>query len=134
MSSEPFLPRIETGVVLGSYDPFENLRQRVASRGESSHVFCGVCCDVRMAVLVLNGITVVFHSLLLLGVWVGFGFLYRNSDSIVDAMDDDVAKRQVEDLYNHGSMKLVEAVVSIVLLISLGLHGCGIYGALRFEW
>ena len=135
MSSEPFIPRIATGVLLGSYDPFSdnnNASSSSSSRGES-HVICGVCCDTRRGVIIVNSITIVLHFIMLISVFIGFGFLSQNSDTILDEMDDDVAKNTFEDWAANGNMKTMEIIVSILLIASMTMHGCGIYGAFQFE-
>jgi hypothetical protein len=132
MSTERFIPHIATGVLLGSYDPFANVGGGGGSSRES-HVFCGICCDLRRAVLIMNSITVVFQFMMMIGMFAGFSFLNNNSDTIVDAMDDDIAKKQFEDWAEHGNFKLVEALVGIFFILSIALHGCGIYGAYKFE-
>jgi hypothetical protein len=134
MSTERFIPRIDTAVLLGSYDPFSNAHGSGSSSSDrESHVFCGFCCDLRRAVLILNSITATFHFLMMIGMFAGFSFLNHNSDSIVDAMDDDVAKEQFESWAEHGNFKAIEALVGILFIGSIAMHGCGIYGAYKFE-
>jgi len=98
------------------------------------HVLCfNYCCDFRRAVLVVNGISIVIKLLLMLGVAVGVSYLTKNLDVIEADIVDDDARQQVDLVVNSGGIVVFEAFIETFEMISIGLHACGIYGALHFK-
>ena len=131
MSNEKFLPLptsesdyvdIATGV-----PAFRSPRDR------ENHLFCGCCCDVRRATLVVNIITIVLNLIFLILTFVGLNFMSNNLDVIEEDMDDDEAKEAMENFAQTGGFALLEVVISLFLFVSIFLHAVGIYGALKFK-
>ena len=63
----------------------------------------------------------------------GIKFIETNASSIAEDMDDDEGKAQFENMAENGSFKLIEGMVDLFLVVSIAMHGCGIYGALKFQ-
>ena len=95
-------------------------------------LFCGCCCDVRRATLIVNIITIVLNLFTFVFMFVGFNFVTNN----LDAIEEDMNSQDKEDLENFvksGGFALLEVMMSIFLFVSIFLHAVGVYGALKFQ-
>lgn len=98
------------------------------------HVLCcNCCCDFRRAVLVVNGISIVLKLVIILGMAIGASYVGNNLDEIESDIQDDDAREQMDAFVKTGGMAIVETVLEALETISIGLHACGIYGALNFK-
>jgi hypothetical protein len=102
-------------------------------REKTNHLYCGCCCDVRRATLAVNAITIIMNVILMILLFFGTNFMAKNAAEIAEDMDDDQAKQDFEKLAQNGSLQLFEAFADIFLFVSIFLHACGIYGALKFQ-
>jgi hypothetical protein len=124
-------PTIETGV---HYTPLGfSADGSNHNSNRENHLFCGCCCDVRRATLVVNAITITMNVLFMILLFFGVNFVAKNADQFTEDMDDDQAKQDFEKLAENGSLQLIEVFVDIFLFVSIFLHACGIYGALKFK-
>eukprot|EP00536_Pseudo-nitzschia_multiseries_P018667 jgi/Psemu1/316142/fgenesh1_kg.2864_\ len=96
-------------------------------------LFCGVCCDHRRAVLVVNAITIGFQILSMIVVAIVATFVTNNLNEIEQDMNDDEMRKDLDGFVKEGGLQVVESIVDAFAVISIGLHSCGIYGALQFK-
>mmetsp|Transcript_14577 Transcript_14577/g.40510 ORF Transcript_14577/g.40510 Transcript_14577/m.40510 type:complete len:211 (-) Transcript_14577:259-891(-) len=96
-------------------------------------LFCGVCCDHRRAVLVVNAISIAFRLLAMIIVVIGASFFNKNLDEIEAEVTDDQYRKQLDEFAKEGGIQIVEAIFEFFFAISILLHACGIYGALQFK-
>lgn len=94
---------------------------------------CNCCCDFRRAVLVVNGISMGLKLLIMVGVAVGVSYVGNNLDNIESEIQDDDAREEMDAFVKTGLMALHEEFFEAFEIISIGLHACGIYGALKFK-
>lgn len=93
----------------------------------------GCCCDFRRAVLIVNGISIGMKLLIMFGVAIGISYIGSNLDDIEKDIDDDEVRKQVDSMFKSGSVVGFEIIFELIESISIGLHVCGIYGALKFK-
>jgi hypothetical protein len=115
-----------------SVEDGNDLGEGFPNSGNRHMLFCG-CCDFRRAVLAINGITIVFKIIMMIVVAIMASFVTKNLDDIEKDMDDDQVRKTADDFVKGGGMEILEAVVEIFGIISIALHLCGIYGALKFK-
>lgn len=96
-------------------------------------LFCNCCCDHRRAVLAMNVITIVFKILGMIFVAVGASFVGKNLDEIEADLEDDEVRKELDGFVKEGGLAIVEILVEVFAVVSIGLHCCGIYGALNFK-
>lgn len=96
------------------------------------HLYCNYCCDTRRAVLVVNVVSIVINLIVLLVVNVGFNFIINHPDEVEKDMTDQ-EKANLEQALHSGYLEMVEAMTDAFLVVSMAMHGCGIYGALKFK-
>mmetsp|Transcript_13864 Transcript_13864/g.28122 ORF Transcript_13864/g.28122 Transcript_13864/m.28122 type:complete len:218 (-) Transcript_13864:255-908(-) len=96
-------------------------------------LFCGVCCDYRRAVLVVNGITIGLLLMDMILVAIMTSYVEKNLPGIEHDISDDMVRYQLDGFVKEGGMQFTEAFVDGFGIVSIGLHGCGIYGALQFK-
>lgn len=101
--------------------------------GDQHLLFCGVCCDHRRAVLAVNAITIGLQILSMIIVSIAASFVTKNLDDIEADLNDDEFRKDMDGFVKEGGMQMVEAIVDVFAIVSIGLHGCGIYGALQFK-
>ena len=94
---------------------------------------CNCCCDFRRAVLIVNGISIGLKLLAMFGVAIGFSYIDKNLDDIENDLSDDNVRKQVDEWFKSGLATWIEAGAEILLVSMVGLHACGIYGALQFK-
>ena len=104
-----------------------------SSSSSSSHLFCNCCCDCRRACLVINAISIVLKIVMICIVGIGGKYISNNIQQIETDIDDDAYRKQVDQFVEEGGIQIVETVVDFFSMISIGLHICGIYGALQFK-
>ena len=137
MSAQAFIPLptsedAETGIP--EYSPTgPGFSGMPADGSRPNHLFFGHCCDCRRAVLVVNGITITLNILSMIIVAIGFGFINKNVDDIEADMSDDAAKKELDEFVKGGNLAIVETLLEFFVAISIGLHACGVYGALKFK-
>ena len=100
---------------------------------ERHFLFCGVCCDHRRAVLVVNGITIGLQILNMIIVTILASYVEKNLTDIEADISDDQIRDKLDKFVKEGGMQIAESVVDGFGIVSIGLHGCGIYGALHFK-
>lgn len=94
---------------------------------------CGCCCDFRRAVLIINGISIGMKLLIMMGVAIVFSYIGENLDDFEKDIDDDDTRQTVDTFFTSGTGLGVEILFDTFESISIGLHACGIYGALKFK-
>ena len=104
-----------------------------SSSSSSSHLFCNCCCDCRRACLVINAISIVLKIVMICIVGIGGKYISNNIQQIETDIDDDAYRKQVDQFVEEGGIQIVETVVDFFSMISIGLHPCGIYGAIHFK-
>ena len=104
-----------------------------SSSSSSSHLFCNCCCDCRRACLVINAISIVLKIVMICIVGIGGKYISNNIQQIETDIDDDAYRKQVDQFVEEGGIQIVETVVDFFSMISIGLHLCGLYGALHFK-
>jgi hypothetical protein len=132
MSSQKFLPlpTVETGVV---YNPMGFAMGDNNNSNRENHLYCGCCCDVRRATLVVNAISISMNVIAMIFLFFGVHYMAKNADKIAEDMDDDQAKQDFAKIAKNGTLPLIEAFADIFLIVSIFLHACGIYGALKYQ-
>ena len=87
---------------------------------------CGVCCDMRRAVLIVDAIFVCLSALFLL--------LLSIADSQIQGMDEDEAREITEDADEVREI-MEDAITVAAILCGLGVIGFAIpfYGAMKFN-
>jgi len=119
---------VETGVPYDGGDAV-NLRQ-----GRSNHLFCGFCCDSRRAVLSVSAILIAIKLFSMIAVAVAAKFVEENADTIEQQLaDDDATIKSIDGFLKGGGLEVLEAVLEIFGFVSIGLHLCGVYGAIKFK-
>lgn len=100
----------------------------------SSHhlLFCNCCCDHRRAVLVVNGITIGFNIIGMIFVAIMASYVGKNLDDIEADLEDD-ERKEVDAFVKEGGVAMLEFLIEAFGIVSIGLHCCGIYGALNFK-
>lgn len=96
-------------------------------------ICCNCCCDFRRAVLIVNGITIGLKLLIMMGFAILVSYVGKNLDDIEEDMNDDEFRKSFDSFFKSGSVAGLEAFVEVLETISVGLHACGIYGALNFK-
>ena len=99
------------------------------SSGTTNHhmYFCGMCCDFRRAILVVNSISIVWYTLL--GI-----FICLEMDFIVDDMKEDVDDDTFsKDLDNPAFTSMLEAMLLVKVIVGILIGVLGIYGACQFK-
>ena len=104
-----------------------------SSSSSTSHLFCNCCCDCRRACLVLNAISIVLKIIMICIIGIGGKYISNNIQQIETDIDDDAYRKQVDQFVEEGGIQIVETVVDFFSMISIGLHICGLYGALHFK-
>eukprot|EP00980_Cylindrotheca_fusiformis_P009208 scaffold2003_cov139-Cylindrotheca_fusiformis.AAC.24 len=133
-SKEPFLPLAtddadDVAVPMYSpdgpgasntFDPSSSTSGGVGHQG-GNHLYCMVCCDCRRAVLAVNIVSIVLYLLQLIAIDVGLHYMMKQ------------AQAEAEVNVNEEALEMEEVLVNGVILVLIGLHSCGIYGALKFK-
>jgi uncharacterized membrane protein len=91
--------------------------------GKQGHAFCGGCCDVRRAVIIVNIINVVFASL---GLVTMGGLMVATSQNY----DDDEVQAAMTT-FNEANLSM--AVLITLIAVKLVANGLGIYGAATYN-
>ena len=100
----------------------------------NQHTLCfNACCDFRRAVLIVNGITIGIKVLEMVGFAVIVHYVNDNIDDIENDINDDTVRKQVDEFVKSGQVAGLEWFFEIIETISIGLHLCGIYGALTYK-
>jgi hypothetical protein len=98
------------------------------------HTLCfNCCCDFRRAVLIVNAITIGVKLLVMMGVAIGISYIGKNLEDVENDIADDDVRKQVDSLFKSGTVAGFEIFFEIIESVSIGLHACGIYGALKFK-
>jgi hypothetical protein len=92
--------------------------------GKQGHAFCGGCCDVRRAVIIVNIVSIAFASLGL--VTVG-GLMAVSSSASYD--DDEV--QEAMSSFNEGNLAM--GVFFALAAIRIVANALGIYGAVTYN-
>lgn len=109
----------------------ENFSQDIAG---NHHTQCfNSCCDFRRAVLIVNGITIGFKLLAMIGVVFFVNYMNNNLEDIEADMNDDQVRKQVDEMFKSGQVAGFEWLFEIIEFVSVALHACGVYGALKFK-
>jgi hypothetical protein len=142
-NSEVFLPvateedpRIPTYTFDGSLSVDDQFPSNTNDGSINQHqnvLFCKVCCDFRRAVLVVNSISIVLKLLIMIGLSLHITYIGNNLDELESDIQDDDERKEVDAFVKSGAMVVVEAVLDVLETVSIGLHACGIYGALNFK-
>ena len=100
----------------------------------NQHTVCfNVCCDFRRAVLIVNGITIGLKIMAMIGLAVVLHYVNDNIDDIENDIDDDATRKQLDEYFKSGKVAGFEWFFEILETVSIGLHLCGIYGALVYK-
>lgn len=100
----------------------------------NEHTLCfNCCCDFRRAVLIVNGISIGLKLMAMIGVVFFVHYLNDNLDDIENDIDDDATRKQVDSMFKSGQVAGLEWFFEIIETIAVGIHACGIYGALQFK-
>jgi len=99
----------------------------------SPHLFLNCCCDCRRAVLIVNGIAISFKIISVIAIAIMGSFVSKNANEIEASIVDDEVRKEFDVVFNEGGVALFETIFDFIALISIGLHLCGIYGALKFK-
>jgi hypothetical protein len=91
--------------------------------GKQGHAFCGGCCDVRRAVIIVNIISITFASIGL----VTMGGLMVASSASYD--DDEV--QEAMSAFNSANLSMGVAIA--LAAIRIIANGVGIYGAVTYN-
>jgi len=98
------------------------------------HTLCfNCCCDFRRAVLIVNGISIGIKLMAMIGVVFFVHYLNDNLEDIENDLDDDNTRKQVDAMFKSGQVAGLEWFFEILETISVAIHACGIYGALKFK-
>jgi len=99
------------------------------------HSFCGVCCDMRRAVLAVNAATIAFRLATVFLVALLVDLVPGNLGEIEAEITDDEVREEFDEFVGEGGLRVVEGLVDLFATVSIAFHACGIYGALAFrEW
>lgn len=110
--------------------------------------FFHCCCDFRKAVMLVNGLTVAWELIALVGLLYEFSFVYQFKDMIDEALDSGLSGNIGDDAFNTGGLDqlptlddvadvvgMIEAMFGVFFFVAIGLNASGIYGALYYkEW
>lgn len=100
----------------------------------NQHTVCfNVCCDFRRAVIIVNGITIGIKILTMAGLAIVIHYVNDNIDDIEKDIDDDAIRKQVDEFVKSGGLTGYEWIFETIDTVSIGLHLCGIYGALMYK-
>jgi hypothetical protein len=91
--------------------------------GKQGHAFCGGCCDVRRAVVIVNIISITFASL---GIVTMVALMTATSASY-----DDDGVQEAMTAFNEANLSMGLAIAMIA--IKLVANGLGIYGAVTYN-
>jgi len=130
------IPTYNSGTFAGSLsvdDQFPNSNNDSSTNHHQNVLFCKICCDFRRAVLVVNSISIVLKLLIMVGLGLHITYVGNNLDELESDIDDENEREQVDAFVKSGAMVVVEAVLEVLETVSIGLHACGIYGALNFK-
>lgn len=117
------MPDVESG------NPLVKMLEPMIEYGpKQGHSFCGCCCDMRRATIVINIIVLILNLLFVSSVYFTLDFAF--SDDMKDLIEDDEVKGQIE-AFNFPA-------TCTVLLILLLTPGClcslaAISGAVRYK-
>jgi hypothetical protein len=115
------------GVASGSAVPHPTL-----PGARQNHLYFNYCCDCRRAVLVINIISVVINIVNIVLVNVGMNYMFQHPEDMESQMSaEDAAK--FDAIVKSGKIQMIEALMDAFIVIAIGLHVCGIYGALKFK-
>jgi hypothetical protein len=132
--SGSMIPTYYPGTFAGSLsvdDQFPNNND-----GSATHqnvLFSNICCDFRRAVLVVNSISIVLKLIIMVGLGLHITYIGNNLKTLESDIQDDHECEQVDVFVKSCVMVVLEAVLEVLETISIGLHACGIYGALDFK-
>jgi len=105
------------------------------ANGDNFHLLCcNSCCDFRRAVMAVDGLFVGFRILAIVFlVTVGSDlFALALQQAELNTQDDEV-REQLEAFDTEKGIAIIEIVMVLVEVITIGLFSCGIYGALKFK-
>ena len=97
------------------------------------HICCKVCCDCRRACLVLNLISIGLQIFAMIFVTVGATFFSQDLQEIEQELDDNEVIEEIDSFLDAGGIKILEMAFDFISIISIGLHACGVYGAIYFK-
>ena len=97
------------------------------------HICCKVCCDCRRACLVLNLISIGLQLFAMIFVTVGATFFSQDLQDIEQELDDTEVIEDIDSFLDAGGIKILEMAFDFISIISIGLHACGVYGAIYFK-
>jgi len=112
----------------------ENFSQDNMMLASNHHTQCfNSCCDFRRAVLIVNGISIGIKLMAMIGIALVVHYANENLDDIENDMNDDVARKQVDEMFKSGQVAGFEWLLEIIEAIAIAIHLCGIYGALKYK-
>ena len=95
-----------------------------------NHLYCNFCCDCRRAVLAINAFSMIYAlGAIIYENVVVFKKLEEIGKDQKDYEDDTVIYQQIDAT----QLKFVELLVDAFSFISIAMHACGMYGALKFK-
>jgi hypothetical protein len=100
-----------------------NVDATVMGTGKQGHAFCGGCCDVRRAVIIVNVISITFASVGLIAMG---GLMAATS-----ATYDDDAVQETMSAFNEANLSM--GIVIALSAIRIVANSIGIYGAVTYN-
>ena len=95
-----------------------------------NHLYCNFCCDCRRAVLAINAFSMIYAlGAIIYENVVVFKKLEEIGKDQKDYEDDTVIYQQIDAT----QLKFVELLVDAFSFISIAMHACGMYGALKLK-
>ncbi|VEU37609.1 unnamed protein product [Pseudo-nitzschia multistriata] len=96
-------------------------------------LFLGICCDHRKAVIAVNAITIGMQIVGMIVLAVVASYVTKNLDDIEADINDDSTRKGLDEFAKGGGIEATETAIDAYATVSIGLHACGIYGALTFK-
>lgn len=105
----------------------------IPSTTDKHMLCCGMCCDFRRAVLVIDSIAIVWKIVEMVLVAVMAAYFNKDLEELEAEFDDDLTIYEIESMADTGTMAIMEGFIEGLDAISIALYACGIYGALNFK-
>lgn len=95
--------------------------------GKQGHKCCGGCCDVRRAVMIVNGINIIILGMSLLSFLAAKNIANNNTDDAAAAQVDDQVQEAI-DIYANAPLGAIIAIMLVQAVISaIGMAGAFIF-------
>jgi hypothetical protein len=95
--------------------------------GKQGHAFCGGCCDVRRAVIIVN---IIYVTLVSIGLVTMGSFMAATSASSSLTYDDDEVREAMAAFDEEDLFMVVTIALAAIRII---VNGLGIYGAVTYN-